>query len=139
VEPIAAPPLSRTVPPPSISIVPLDQLTALGTALLSQQQHRARKDDALAVTAAAKSVASGCQIPAGLPVDVRSWTVSEVVKFFESTTDCKDYAAMFKEQEVDGTALLLLTHESLVKCLGIKLGRALKIMVHVEELQKLYA
>ena len=65
VEPIAAPPLSRTVPPPSISIVPLDQLTALGTALLSQQQHRARKDDALAVTAAAKSVASGCQIPAG--------------------------------------------------------------------------
>ena len=65
VEPIAAPPLSRTVPPPSISIVPLDQLTALGTALLSQQQHRARKDEALAVTAAAKSVASGCQIPAG--------------------------------------------------------------------------
>jgi hypothetical protein len=65
VDPIAAPPLSRTVPPPSISIVPLDQLTALGTALLSHQQHRARKDEALAVTAAAKSVASGRHIPAG--------------------------------------------------------------------------
>lgn len=75
----------------------------------------------------------------GLPVDVRSWTITQVVKFFESTSDCKDYAAVFREQEVDGTALLLLTHESLVKCLGIKLGRALKIMVHVEELQKLYS
>ena len=75
----------------------------------------------------------------GLPVDVKSWTIAEVVRFFESTSDCKDYAPLFREQEVDGTALLLLTHESLVKCLGMKLGRALKIMVHVEELQKLYA
>ena len=72
-------------------------------------------------------------------MDVRSWTIAQVVRFFESTSDCKDYASIFREQEVDGTALLLLTHESLVKCLGIKLGRALKIMVHVEELQKLYS
>ena len=42
---------------------------------------------------------------------------------------------MFQEQEVDGTALLLLSHENLVKCLGIKLGRAVKIMAHVEELK----
>ena len=58
--------------------------------------------------------------------------------FFESTSDCKDYAAIFRDHEVDGIALLLLTHELLVKCLGIKLGRALKIMVHVKELQNLY-
>jgi hypothetical protein len=130
VDPISAPPLSRMVPPPSISIVPLDQLTALGTALLSQQQQRTRRDELPATTA---------KIPTSLPVDVRSWTIPQVVKFFESTSDCKHYASVFREQEVDGTALLLLTHESLVKCLGIKLGRALKIMVHVEELQKLYA
>ena len=40
VQPLSAPPLSRTVPPPSISIVPLDQLSALGTALLSQQKKK---------------------------------------------------------------------------------------------------
>ena len=75
----------------------------------------------------------------GLPVDVHSWNTSQVVKYFESTSDCKEYASVFREQEIDGTALLLLTHESLVKCLSIKLGRALKIMVHVEELQRLYS
>jgi len=71
---------------------------------------------------------------AGLPVDVRSWTIPQVVKFFESTSDCKDYASVFCEQEVNGTALLLLTHESL-KSLGMKLGPALMIMAHVEKLR----
>ena len=53
-DPISAPPLSRTVPPPSISIVPLDQLTALGTALLTQQQQQRKKDDTPAVAAFAR-------------------------------------------------------------------------------------
>lgn len=64
--------------------------------------------------------------------------MAQVVHYFHSTSDCRDFAELFREQEVDGTALLLLSHESLVKCLGIKLGRALKIMVHVEELRKEY-
>ena len=75
-------------------------------------------------------------VPPGLPTDIRSWTIEQVVKYFQFTPECRDYADIFHEQEVDGTALLLLTHESLVKCLGIKLGRALKIMMHVEELRK---
>lgn len=50
VDPISAPPLSRTVPPPSISIVPLDQLTALGTALFTQQQQKNKKSDEFIVT-----------------------------------------------------------------------------------------
>ena len=74
----------------------------------------------------------------GVPSDSRLWSIEQVVRYFEGTADCADYADLFREQEVDGTALLLLTHESLVKCLGIKLGRALKIMVHVEDLRKIY-
>ena len=58
------------------------------------------------------------------------------MNFFSKTPDCSSFAELFREQEVDGAALLLLTHESLVKCLGLKLGRALKIMMHVEELRK---
>ena len=61
-----------------------------------------------------------------------------MVAYFRSTVDCSNYADILSEQEVDGTALLLLTHESLVKCLGLKLGRALKIMLHVNELRKEY-
>lgn len=61
-----------------------------------------------------------------------------MVAYFRGTSDCTEFSDMFQEQEVDGTALLLLTHESLVKCLGLKLGRALKIMVHVEGLRKEY-
>jgi len=99
----------------------------LGTALLSQQRKKQQQ-------LAKQSKALG----AGLPADPHSWTVEQVVHYFYSTSDCRDFAELFREQEVDGTALLLLSHESLVKCLGIKLGRALKIMVHVEELRKEY-
>ena len=61
--------------------------------------------------------------------------MEQVVEYFLSTSDCKDFSDLFAEQEVDGTALLLLTHEALVKCLGIKLGRAVKIMAHVDILK----
>jgi hypothetical protein len=64
--------------------------------------------------------------------------MDDVMKYFQSTSDCKDFCDIFAEQEVDGTALLLLTHEALVKCLGIKLGRAVKIMAHVEALKRFF-
>ena len=76
--------------------------------------------------------------PPGLPPDVRQWTVSQVVQYFRSTSDCASYVDLFESQEVDGIALLLLTHETLVKCLGIKLGRAVKIMNRVQELKCYY-
>ena len=72
----------------------------------------------------------------GLPSDVRQWTVGHVIHYFKTTADCQDYIDLFEAQEVDGIALLLLTHETLVKCLGIKLGRALKIMNRVQELKR---
>lgn len=68
-------------------------------------------------------------------MDIRLWTVSHVVEYFKSTPDCRGYVDLFETQEVDGIALLLLTHETLVKCLGIKLGRAVKIMSRVQELK----
>lgn len=71
----------------------------------------------------------------GLPADIRQWSVAQVVEYFKSTPDCKNYVDLFEMQEVDGIALLLLTHEALVKCLGIKLGRAVKIMNRVQQLK----
>ena len=59
--------------------------------------------------------------------DVSQWSVSDVVQYFESTQDCQHIAPLLHEQEVDGMALLLLSHHSLTNCLGIKLGPALKV------------
>lgn len=70
-----------------------------------------------------------------LPEDVRQWTLDNVEHYFNTTSDCREHALLLKEQEVDGAALLLLTSDTLVRCLGLKLGPALKIMMHVEELK----
>ena len=80
------------------------------------------------------SLDTGCLV--GLSSNIQNWSVEQVVQYFEGIQDCWDYIETFREHELDGSALLLLTHESLVKCLGIKLGRALKIMQHVEELRR---
>lgn len=66
-----------------------------------------------------------------LPLDVTKWGVAEVVKFFQSKSECQVFAPILKEQEIDGPALLLLSHDSLVKCLDIKLGPALKVSVYM--------
>ena len=167
-KPISAPPLNRSVPPPSMSIVPLDQLSALGDALQHRKDEMERSKFAPGMQKSyyvllhnnSFQIAEMCYYirvrtcidcslivgfpPVlslsliGLPKDIRSWSIPQVVQYFSSTPDCHDYADLFREQEVDGTALLLLSHESLVKCLNIKLGRALKIMLHVDELRKMY-
>ena len=73
----------------------------------------------------------------GLSSNICNWSVERVVQYFSTIQDCWDCVGMFREHELDGSALLLLTHESLVKCLGFKLGPALKVMQHVEELRNL--
>ena len=62
-----------------------------------------------------------------LPVDVSKWTVSDVTKFFEPKPDCLPIMPLLEDQEIDGQALLLLSQDTMVKCLGIKLGPALKV------------
>lgn len=62
------------------------------------------------------------------PLDVSKWTTTDVLQHFETKPDCQTIAPLLEEQEIDGQALLLLTHDSLVKCLGIKLGPALKVI-----------
>ena len=68
-------------------------------------------------------------------MDVLKWSVRDVGHYFESTVDCRDHSSLLEDQEVDGAALLLITSDTLVKCLSIKLGPALKIMMHVERLK----
>ena len=65
---------------------------------------------------------------------VSSWSVQQVVKYFNSTTDCKSFAQVCEDQEMDGDSLLVLTEDTLVK-FGVKMGPAVEIMRHVNALK----
>ncbi|MEQ2161169.1 hypothetical protein GOODEAATRI_007101 [Goodea atripinnis] len=48
---------------------------------------------------------------------------------------CEDLASQFLSQEIDGQALLLLKEEHLMSTMNIKLGPALKICAHINNLR----
>ncbi|GLD63641.1 lethal(3)malignant brain tumor-like protein 3 isoform X1, partial [Lates japonicus] len=50
-----------------------------------------------------------------------------VASFVKGLPGCKEHAATFKTEQIDGEAFLLLTQADIVKILSIKLGPALKI------------
>eukprot|EP00795_Rhopilema_esculentum_P009517 gene9517-17256_t len=69
-----------------------------------------------------------------LPGNPASWSEEDVASFLNAT-DCSEYAETLKDQEIDGSALLLLTRESLMEFAGMKLGPALKICGYVATLK----
>ncbi|NWU95913.1 LMBL1 protein, partial [Upupa epops] len=58
---------------------------------------------------------------------VAKWSVEEVASFIQQLPGCKEYATVFRDEQIDGEAFLLLTQSDIVKILNIKLGPALKI------------
>ncbi|KAM8946873.1 lethal(3)malignant brain tumor-like protein 1 isoform 2-T2 [Pelodytes ibericus] len=58
---------------------------------------------------------------------VSKWNMEEVFSFVQTLTGCEDQARLFKDEMIDGQALLLLTQTDIVKILCIKLGPAVKI------------
>ena len=59
--------------------------------------------------------------------------MDQVVKYFESTSDCKIFAQFCQKEEIAGGALLLLSEEFLKKY-GVKAGVAVIVMNHVKKL-----
>ncbi|XP_063055254.1 lethal(3)malignant brain tumor-like protein 4 isoform X1 [Engraulis encrasicolus] len=58
---------------------------------------------------------------------VSSWSTEEVAGFVRGLPGCREHAATFRTEQIDGEAFLLLTQSDIVKILSIKLGPALKI------------
>jgi len=69
-----------------------------------------------------------------LPQNPELWSEEDVSNFINAT-DCSEYADTLKDQEIDGSALLLLTRESLMEFAGMKLGPALKICGYIATLK----
>lgn len=70
-----------------------------------------------------------------LPGSASQWNVEEVSQFISSLQGCEDLASQFLSQEIDGQALLLLREEHLMSTMNIKLGPALKICAHINNLR----
>lgn len=62
------------------------------------------------------------------------WSVQEVVEYIK-TTDCASIARLFKEQEIDGQSLLLLSLPTVQEHLEPKLGPAVKLCHQIERLK----
>ncbi|KAF7669719.1 hypothetical protein LDENG_00147160 [Lucifuga dentata] len=58
---------------------------------------------------------------------VATWSAEEVASFVKGLPGCKEHAATFRTEQIDGESFLLLTQADIVKILSIKLGPALKI------------
>ncbi|XP_077069480.1 lethal(3)malignant brain tumor-like protein 3 isoform X6 [Siphateles boraxobius] len=58
---------------------------------------------------------------------VAKWNTEEVSSFVRGLPGCREHAATFRKEQIDGEAFLLLTQSDIVKILSIKLGPALKI------------
>ncbi|XP_067341670.1 lethal(3)malignant brain tumor-like protein 4 isoform X2 [Channa argus] len=58
---------------------------------------------------------------------VQHWSVQQVSDFIESLPGCEEQAKLFRDEQIDGRAFLLLTQRDIVRIMSIKLGPALKI------------
>ncbi|KAG9343194.1 hypothetical protein JZ751_014173 [Albula glossodonta] len=75
------------------------------------------------------------QMENGQSPDPASWGVADVVEYFRAA-GFEEQAPAFREQEIDGRSLLLMTRNDVLTGLSIKLGPALKIYeYHVKLLQ----
>lgn len=65
--------------------------------------------------------------------DVRKWDCEEVYTYFTAKTP--EYAQLFKDNQIDGDALLLIKREDVLNRFSLKLGPALRVYSHIVALQ----
>lgn len=84
------------------------------------------------------STSSVNEVASSLPEIINpviNWTVREVCKFVADVLGTDEYTEDFTNQEIDGSALVLLKEKHLVNAMGMKLGPALKIVNKVQLMQ----
>uniref|UniRef100_UPI0039E1FF00 Lethal(3)malignant brain tumor-like protein 3 n=1 Tax=Homo sapiens TaxID=9606 RepID=UPI0039E1FF00 len=58
---------------------------------------------------------------------VSKWSTDEVSEFIQSLPGCEEHGKVFKDEQIDGEAFLLMTQTDIVKIMSIKEGPAEKI------------
>ncbi|XP_019638919.1 PREDICTED: lethal(3)malignant brain tumor-like protein 4 isoform X3 [Branchiostoma belcheri] len=59
--------------------------------------------------------------------DISKWTIDQVADFVKTLPGCEEMGNVFKDEQIDGEAFLLLNQADIVKIMNIKLGPAVKI------------
>ncbi|XP_011698405.1 PREDICTED: lethal(3)malignant brain tumor-like protein 3 isoform X3 [Wasmannia auropunctata] len=57
----------------------------------------------------------------------RRWSNEEVIKFIQSMPNCAEAGNVFRQNNIDGEAFLMLTQEDLMSVLRLRLGPAIKL------------
>ncbi|KAL0105487.1 hypothetical protein PUN28_016865 [Cardiocondyla obscurior] len=57
----------------------------------------------------------------------RRWSNEEVIKFIQTMPNCEEAGNIFRQNNIDGEAFLMLTQEDLVSVLQLRLGPAIKL------------
>jgi hypothetical protein len=78
------------------------------------------------------SAEDGVLIPAR---PLAQWGVRDVYDFIRTLPGCGMYADEFRQQEIDGSALMLLKEDHLMMTMNVKLGPALKICSRINSLK----
>ncbi|XP_069831324.1 sterile alpha motif domain-containing protein 7 [Dendropsophus ebraccatus] len=63
--------------------------------------------------------------------DIHKWSSQDVYNFVSNLPGCSTYAQVFKDHDIDGLTLPLLTEDHLLDTMGLKLGPALKIRAQI--------
>ena len=73
--------------------------------------------------------------------NISEWSIEDVGNFLSNSPDksLSMCASMFKDNEIDGEALLLLNSESLINHMKLKLGPSLKLAHLIERLRVTHA
>ncbi|XP_061392462.1 uncharacterized protein LOC133327934 [Musca vetustissima] len=66
-----------------------------------------------------------------------TWSVSEVGVFVDLYLNCRQTAALFAQEDIDGQAFLLLQQNDLTERLGMKLGPSVKLYACILQLRTL--
>jgi len=71
------------------------------------------------------------------PSNIDSWGVDQVVDFVSNVESCREYAQIFHEHSIDGSALLVLNESHLTRIMGLKLGPAIRLRGAIQELKSI--
>ncbi|MBZ3882586.1 Sex comb on midleg-like protein 1 [Sciurus carolinensis] len=78
------------------------------------------------------------ELDQGCPEDPSTWSVDEVILFLNQTDPQMSgpLSSLIEQHEIDGKALLLLTSDTMIKYMGLKLGTVLKLCHYIEKLKE---
>ena len=68
--------------------------------------------------------------------DITGWGVDRVVEFVSGLEELRDYAGVFRREEIDGACLVKLSLHHLTTFLGLKIGPAVKLLMMIHQKRK---